>query len=61
MPTDRALCGKARCGCVYWAEQGIPCPHDLEHAKQHGAITEEDYQGRMTRLWGRVMPELGML
>lgn len=27
-------CGKAKCGCVYYAEQGIPCRHDLALLKK---------------------------
>lgn len=26
------IAGRANCGCVYHAEQGIPCKHDLELA-----------------------------
>ena len=29
MPTFD-IAGKANCGCVYHAEEGIACPHDLE-------------------------------
>lgn len=29
-----AIAGKADCGCVYHAEDGIPCPHDIELAKK---------------------------
>jgi hypothetical protein len=25
---DEAIAGKAQCGCVYHAEEGIPCEHD---------------------------------
>jgi hypothetical protein len=29
--------GKAQCGCVYHAEDGIPCEHDRELAERTGA------------------------
>mgnify|MGYP003394444004 CR=1 FL=1 len=29
-----AVAGKANCGCVYHAEEGIPCPHDLALLEQ---------------------------
>lgn len=24
------IVGKANCGCVYHAEEGLPCPHDVK-------------------------------
>jgi hypothetical protein len=30
--TTKDIVGKAQCGCVYHAEEGIPCEHDLGYA-----------------------------
>lgn len=30
----KAVTGKATCNCVYHAEQGIPCEHDLALLKR---------------------------
>jgi hypothetical protein len=27
---DYEVAGRAQCGCVYHAEEGVPCVHDLE-------------------------------
>lgn len=48
--TDGELGQQADCGCVYHAEDGIPCPHDLELAYRRGKITDVDLQERMHRL-----------
>lgn len=48
--TDGELGQQANCGCVYHAEDGIPCPHDLELAYRRGTITDIDLQERMHRL-----------
>jgi hypothetical protein len=29
---QRHLCGRAKCGCWYSAEDGVPCHHDLQLA-----------------------------
>lgn len=45
-----ALCGLANCGCVYHAEEGEPCIHDLRLAVQQGKfrpvpLVEENERG----------------
>lgn len=32
------ICGLADCGCVYHAEDGVPCVHDIENAIKLGLI-----------------------
>lgn len=52
MQTDD-IAGKANCGCVYHAEEGIPCPHDIalaEKSKQTAFYEWDGYNGKF-RFW----------
>jgi len=35
------IVGIASCGCVYHAEEGIPCEHDIALAKQRGLLCSD--------------------
>jgi hypothetical protein len=35
----KSVVGQARCGCVYHAEEGIPCSHDIDLAVHEGLHT----------------------
>lgn len=34
------IVGIAPCGCIYHAEEGIPCEHDIALAKQRGLLCD---------------------
>ena len=35
------IAGKANCGCVHHAEEGIPCEHDIALAKERGELPDD--------------------
>lgn len=35
------IVGIASCGCVYHAEEGIPCEHDIALAKKRGLLCSD--------------------
>lgn len=49
-PSDVSLSAQANCGCVFHAEDGVPCPHDLVRAFDMGLIDADDFLQRMERL-----------